>query len=89
MQYVLLELWSSCEQLETVIEEPSRIYENEARGNPSAGQVIAGFVGEKDHKGCVDTNDNFSHQGFTGLSYHSFLSLAIDALTFGLYLKAL
>ena len=63
--------------------------EDEARGNPSAGQVIAGSVCEKDQEGCVDTIDSLSHQSFTGLSYNSFLSLATYALTFGLYLNAL
>jgi len=89
MQYVLLEIWSSYSQFEIMIEAPSRMSEIEVRGIPSAGQVITGSVCEKDHKGCVDTNDNFSHQDFIGLPYHSFLSLATYALTFGLYPKAL
>jgi len=32
MQYVLLELWRSYLQLEIIIEAPSRMSENEARG---------------------------------------------------------
>jgi len=37
------------------IGDTSLMSENEVRGNPSAGQVIAGSVCEKDHKGWVDT----------------------------------